>query len=57
LGERISFFLSTFLVECKGTAAADLGSVERYERDRREYNWVFDAGEGRVARGRYITCQ
>ena len=47
--ECLSFFsFSTFLVECKGTAEADLGSVERYDRDRREYNCVFDAGEGRV---------
>lgn len=38
LGECISFFFSTFLVECKVTAVADLGSVERYDRDRREYN-------------------
>jgi hypothetical protein len=49
LGECVSFFsFSTFLVECKGTAEADLGSVERYDRYRREYNFFFDAGEGRV---------
>ena len=59
MGECISFFFSTFLVECKGTAVADLGSVERYERDRQEYNWVFDVGEGRVVEGGggYVSCQ
>jgi hypothetical protein len=58
LGECVSFFFfSTFLVQCKGTALADLGSVERYDRDRREYNCVFAAGEGEWLSGRHVRCQ